>query len=143
MGSLEVGKRADLILLRTGGTHVEPVIDPVRTAVMQAGVNDVEMVMVNGRVVKRDGRLACDQQGLESRLSRAADRIVSAAADQGLDDAYDYVRAAFPLDTPTAVGARLVGKLLQIRRLDDIAFRVMLAQAGKGQTQTDPADRRP
>ncbi len=143
VGSLEVGKRADLILLRTGGTHVEPVIDPVRTAVMQAGVNDVEMVMVNGRVVKRDGRLACDQQGLESRLSRAADRIVSAAADQGLDDAYDYVRAAFPLDTPTAVGARLVGKLLQIRRLDDIAFRVMLAQAGKGQTQTDPADRRP
>jgi 5-methylthioadenosine/S-adenosylhomocysteine deaminase len=133
VGSLEVGKRADLILLRTSGIHIAPVLDPVRTVVTQAGVADVEMVMVDGHLVKQDGKLLLpDQQGLESRLSQAADRIVTAATDHGLADAYGYVRAAFPLDTKTAMGARLMSKALQVRGLDDRMFKMMLAQAAKG-----------
>jgi hypothetical protein len=65
-------KLGALILLRTGGTHVAPVIDAARTVVTQAGVADVEMVMVDGRIVKRDGRLVCDQQGSSPGTPRIA-----------------------------------------------------------------------
>ena len=127
VGSIEVGKRADLILLRTNAVHMAPVLDPVKTVVMQAGVSDVEMVMVDGNVLKRDGQLAhAASRGLASRLQQAAERIVAATEDQGLDGAYSYVRTAFPLDAKTAIAARFAGKALQVRGLDDVVFKAML-----------------
>jgi cytosine/adenosine deaminase-related metal-dependent hydrolase len=134
VGTLEIGKRADLILVRTGEHHLSPVLDPVKTIVLQAGAGDVEMVMVDGRIVKRDGELvAADRQGIEARLQEAADRILSATTQQSIDQAYAHVRAAFPLDRATAIGARLAGKALQVRGMDDKVFRFMLAQAAKSQ----------
>ena len=134
VGTLEVGKRADLILVRTAEHHLSPLLDPVKTVVVQAGAGDVELVMVDGRIVKRDGELVgTDRHGIEARLQQAAERIFTATTQQSLDQAYTYVRAAFPLDRATALGARLVGKALQVRGLDDTVFRVMLAQSGKSQ----------
>jgi hypothetical protein len=104
---------------------------------LQAGAGDVELVMVNGRIVKRDGKLvAADEQELGSRMQVTAERILGAATGQSLDDAYTYVRAAFPLDRASALGARVAGKALQVRGLDDKMFRVMLAQAAKAQRST-------
>ncbi|EGD41692.1 amidohydrolase [Nocardioidaceae bacterium Broad-1] len=134
VGTLEVGKRADLILVRTAEHHLSPLLDPVKTVVVQAGAGDVELVMVDGRIVKRDGKLVgTDWHGIELRLQQAADRIFTAATQHSLDQAYIYVRAAFPLDRATAIGARVAGKALQVRGLDDMVFRVMLAQSAKGQ----------
>lgn len=132
VGTLEIGKRADLILVRTAEHHLSPLLDPVKTVVVQAGAGDVELVMVDGRVVKRDGELVgADRQGIEARLQQAADRIVAAATRQSLDEAYAYVRAAFPLDRGTARGARLAGKALQVRGVDDRVFGLMLARSAK------------
>ncbi|MEU5194209.1 amidohydrolase family protein [Streptomyces scabiei] len=134
VGTLEVGKCADLILVRAAATHLSPVLDPVKTVALQAGAGDVELVMVNGRIVKRDGQLVvAGSKELGTRLQVAAERILTAATDQSLDEAYSYVRAAFPLDRASAVGARVVGKALQIRGLDDKVFRMMLAQSAKAQ----------
>lgn len=140
VGTLEIGKRADLILIRTGDSHLAPVLDPVKTVVMQAGPGDVEMVMVDGRVLKRDGKLV-DPGAVElgSRLQQAADRIVSSVTSSDLDDAYAYVRAAFPLDRVTAMGARFVGKALQVNGLDNMMFKIMLAQSDKGRAPAAPA----
>ncbi|MEU1554873.1 amidohydrolase family protein [Streptomyces scabiei] len=134
VGTLEVGKCADLILVRAAATHLSPVLDPVKTVALQAGAGDVELVMVNGRIVKRDGQLVvAGSKELGTRLQVAAERILTAATDQSLDGAYSYVRAAFPLDRASAVGTRVVGKALQIRGLDDKVFRMMLAQSAKAQ----------
>jgi len=134
VGTLEVGKRADLILVRTAEHHLSPLIDPVKTVVVQAGAGDVELVMVDGRVVKRDGELVgTDRHGIEARLQQTAERIFTATTQQSLDQAYTYVRAAFPLDRATALGARFVGKALQVRGLDNAVFRVMLAQSAKSE----------
>lgn len=134
VGSLEVGKRADLILLRTNGTNMAPVLDPVKAVVMQAGVADIEMVMVEGRVVKARGSLVnCDQPALALKLHRAADRIVKATNDQGLDDAYTVVRAAFPLDAGSAFAARFAGWALRMPGLDRFVFNIMLAQSAAAQ----------
>ncbi|MFJ2759535.1 amidohydrolase family protein [Nocardioides sp. NPDC087217] len=134
VGTLEVGKRADLILVRTAEHHLSPLLDPVKTVVVQAGAGDVELVMVDGRVVKRDGELVgTDRHGIEARLQQTAERIFTATTQQSLDQAYTYVRAAFPLDRATALGARFVGKALQVRGLDNAVFRVMLAQSAKSE----------
>lgn len=134
VGSLEVGKRADLILLRTNGANMAPVLDPVKAVVMQAGVADIAMVVVEGRVVKSRGRLVnCDEPALALKLQRAAERIIKATHDQGLADAYTLVRAAFPLDAGSAFAARFAGWALRMPGLDRMVFNMMLKQADAAQ----------
>jgi cytosine/adenosine deaminase-related metal-dependent hydrolase len=141
VGTLEVGKRADLILIRTEATHLTPVVDPVKTVVLQAGAGDVEMVMVAGGVVKRDGKLvAADVQALQTRMQQTAERIVGSVSKTALDDAYAYVRAAFPLDRVSALGARVAGKALQVNGLDDRMFKIMVAQSDKGRRTATGAE---
>lgn len=132
VGSIEVGKKADIVLLKTKGMNIAPVLDPVKTVVMQAGVGDVEMVMVQGRVLKSNGRLLIgNQQELASRLQNAAERIVNATSKQALRDAYAYVGAAFPLDRTSAIAARVIARALQVPGLDQFVFNAILARSEK------------
>lgn len=48
-GSLEIGKRADLVLVRLDDIHVAPAVDPVATLVYACQSRDVTDVMVDGR----------------------------------------------------------------------------------------------
>ncbi|GII60808.1 TRZ/ATZ family hydrolase [Sphaerisporangium krabiense] len=56
-GSLTVGKRADVVLIRTGGLDMAPVADPAVAVVHSAQPADVDTVLVDGHVRKRHGRL--------------------------------------------------------------------------------------
>lgn len=56
-GSLTVGKRADIILLRTDDLNMAPVVDPVESIVRSAQPSNVDTVLVDGAVVKRNGVL--------------------------------------------------------------------------------------
>ncbi len=56
-GSLEVGKRADLVVVRTDGVQVAPVTDPVATLVYATQARDVEHVFVDGRSLVKQGEL--------------------------------------------------------------------------------------
>jgi cytosine/adenosine deaminase-related metal-dependent hydrolase len=56
-GSLTPGKRADLILVRTNDLNMAPLGDPVTAIVRSAQPHNVDTVVVDGRVLKRDGRL--------------------------------------------------------------------------------------
>ncbi len=58
IGSLTPGKRADLILVDARGINLRPVHDPVASLLFHAGPRDVDSVMVDGRFLKRGGRLA-------------------------------------------------------------------------------------
>jgi len=57
IGSIEVGKRADVIVCRLDRPQTTPVHDPVATLVFQAYGTEVVTVIVDGRVLLRDGRL--------------------------------------------------------------------------------------
>jgi 5-methylthioadenosine/S-adenosylhomocysteine deaminase len=57
IGSIEVGKRADLILLNLERPHTAPRPDPVSTIVYAATAADVEAAIIDGRVVMLDGPL--------------------------------------------------------------------------------------
>ncbi|WP_433298829.1 amidohydrolase family protein [Pseudonocardia sp. CA-142604] len=58
LGSLEPGKKADVVLLRNDRSPVSfPVLNPYGHVAFQAQRGDVHTVIVNGRVVKRDHEL--------------------------------------------------------------------------------------
>jgi cytosine/adenosine deaminase-related metal-dependent hydrolase len=57
VGSLTPAKRADLILVRSSDLNMAPLTEPVRMIVQAAQPMNVDLVMVDGRVLKRDGRL--------------------------------------------------------------------------------------
>ena len=55
IGSLEVGKRADIVLVRTDHSDQFPMVDPVITLAESTVGRDVQTVVIDGRVVLRDG----------------------------------------------------------------------------------------
>ena len=54
IGSLEPGKKADLQIIDMRRYGLTPVNDPIRTLVYNCHAKDVDMVMVDGRLVVRD-----------------------------------------------------------------------------------------
>ncbi len=57
MGSIEVGKRADLICVDLSGIHNQPVLDPIWTLTYRVEGSDVAHVVVDGQVVVLNHRL--------------------------------------------------------------------------------------
>jgi 5-methylthioadenosine/S-adenosylhomocysteine deaminase len=57
VGSLAVGKRADLILIDVRRASLTPLNDPVNSVVLNAGPSDVDTVIVDGEIVKSGGVL--------------------------------------------------------------------------------------
>jgi 5-methylthioadenosine/S-adenosylhomocysteine deaminase len=79
-GSLTPGKRADLILLRTTDLNIAPLAQIETTIVQSAMPINVDTVMVDGRVIKRGGRLLhVDVPDIVHRAERSALQVRNAA----------------------------------------------------------------
>ncbi len=71
-GSLTPGKRADLIMVRTDDIATAPFTDPTNMLALAAGAENVDTVVVDGEIVKRDGRLTrIDADAVVRQTSRA------------------------------------------------------------------------
>lgn len=78
VGSLSPGKKADIVLLRADDMNMIGVQDPANAVVCYANPGNVDTVLVNGRVMKRDGKLLVDGLGeTAERLIASGRRIVS------------------------------------------------------------------
>jgi len=55
VGSLEVGKKADIILIDFGRPHLTPLHDPYANVVYSARGSDVDTVVVDGRILMENG----------------------------------------------------------------------------------------
>ncbi len=70
IGSLEVGKRADIIAVRTHRLAFNHMPDPYAALVLIARSEDVALTMVDGRILYRDGKFTgLDVAGLQASLS--------------------------------------------------------------------------
>ncbi len=77
IGSLKAGWKADLIGLRYDRPHLTPMHNPLSQVVYAASAADVEMVMVNGRLLVEKGELiTLDEEKIRFEASRCADRLV-------------------------------------------------------------------
>jgi 5-methylthioadenosine/S-adenosylhomocysteine deaminase len=83
IGSLEVGKRADIVVLDMSNLCVTPVHNAVSSLVYSQRGDEVDRVYVDGRLLVRDGSLVeIDERAIRARSSEAA---VSLAARAGTD----------------------------------------------------------
>jgi cytosine/adenosine deaminase-related metal-dependent hydrolase len=82
IGSLEPGKRADVVVVGRERPHLRPFADPVATLVHAAEAADVTHVFVDGRQLVRDRRLVHDD--LASILADAESAVGEVAARAGV-----------------------------------------------------------
>ena len=73
IGSLTPGKKADIVMLRARDLNLWPVHDPVYSAVELAGVGNVDTVIIDGVVRKKDGKLTFPEDVLRTRLDQLAE----------------------------------------------------------------------
>jgi 5-methylthioadenosine/S-adenosylhomocysteine deaminase len=86
IGSIEVGKRADVVLIKNDESPVMfPIINPYGHVVMQAQRGDVDTVVIDGNIVKHEHRLV----GIDLAAARSAtEKTVSHLADTVGEDAW-------------------------------------------------------
>ena len=76
VGSLEAGKKADIVLLDRGAWGFVPLHDPVRNLAFSVTSEAVETVIVDGRIVMRDRKItAFDETAMRGRVREAAERF--------------------------------------------------------------------
>ena len=79
-GSITPSKRADLILIRGNDLNIAPIANPETSVVQGGSPANVDTVMVDGRIVKRGGRLvAYDIDKIVREAKESALRIRAAA----------------------------------------------------------------
>jgi 5-methylthioadenosine/S-adenosylhomocysteine deaminase len=77
VGTLEPGKRADVVAVRTRGAHRQPWHDPVANLVYATRGSDVAAVFVDGRSVVRDGcPVELDAERILADAAQAARELV-------------------------------------------------------------------
>ena len=91
VGSLEKGKKADIVLIKNDRSPVMfPILNPYGHVAFQAQRGDVHSVVINGRLVKRDHELigvdlAAARRGVESTVEYLIDTMGADAWAKGMN----------------------------------------------------------
>jgi cytosine/adenosine deaminase-related metal-dependent hydrolase len=83
IGSLAVGKQADIAIIDVRTPHLDGFADPVTSLVMGAGAGDVETVIVEGELIKYDGSLLEPLAGRARQLMHASRERLRAPVEHG------------------------------------------------------------
>lgn len=78
-GSLEVGKRADIIVLRTDRPNIFPINDPIGAVVWGMDTSNLYWVFVDGRPLMREGELTADVVAARKIALDAHQRVAETA----------------------------------------------------------------
>lgn len=80
IGSLEIGKKADFVVVDMRKVHLQPWYSPVSAVVYSVTGRDVEMVVVDGKVVVEGGKLTTmDEEAVWKEAEWRAKEIVKRA----------------------------------------------------------------
>jgi cytosine/adenosine deaminase-related metal-dependent hydrolase len=75
IGSLEAGKRADIVIRSMSAAEAFPAVSPVHQLALTARAGTVETVVVNGEIVMRHGRSTrVDEEGVLAEAHRSVTR---------------------------------------------------------------------
>ncbi|MEY9996149.1 5-methylthioadenosine/S-adenosylhomocysteine deaminase [Streptomyces sp. V4I8] len=77
-GSLTPGKRADVVAIDATALNVAPVHDAAAAVTLSADVSNVDTVIVDGVIRKRDGRLLADPDRARRLVQESRDRLLAA-----------------------------------------------------------------
>ncbi|MEM2127494.1 MAG: amidohydrolase family protein [Candidatus Bathyarchaeia archaeon] len=75
LGSIEPGKKADIIAFDLSSPHLTPTIEPLSSIVLYGNSSDIDLVIIDGEIVKKDGKFVRLDIGeiLERAQKRAED----------------------------------------------------------------------
>src|SRR5262249_18714780 len=80
IGSIEIGKKADLVLLDTNDFFASPIHDPVSSIVYSALGHEPTLVVIDGKIVMRDRKvLTVDERRVRHEAQKAAAGLASRA----------------------------------------------------------------
>ena len=80
IGSLEVGKKTDLIILNPNTIHSFPMIDPITNIVYVMSNENVESTMCNGKwIVKEKEILFLDEKELLEKIKEQSKKVIEKA----------------------------------------------------------------
>ena len=75
IGTVEVGKRADLVIFDAESVNLAAAEDPIAGVVFHASSEDVEYVLVDGEIVRRGGKLVRDWAPVAKELKQRANDV--------------------------------------------------------------------
>ncbi|KAH7394648.1 hypothetical protein BKA66DRAFT_567009 [Pyrenochaeta sp. MPI-SDFR-AT-0127] len=76
IGTLTPGKRADVVII-TNKRRISPSVHPLGTAMLHSSPADVDLVMVDGKIMKRDGHMVgVDMEKIRVRARQDSRRIL-------------------------------------------------------------------
>jgi cytosine/adenosine deaminase-related metal-dependent hydrolase len=81
-GSITPGKKADVVIIDGGAVNVAPVIDPVAAVVLAADISNVDTVIVDGKILKRNGKLVADLVAPRKAVEASRDYLVGQVEPQ-------------------------------------------------------------
>ncbi len=77
LGSIECGKKADIVIVDINKPHTTPMYDPVSTLVYSSSGSDVDTVLVNGKIVLEKGKFTeIDEEKILRRARNCAEDII-------------------------------------------------------------------
>jgi 5-methylthioadenosine/S-adenosylhomocysteine deaminase len=83
-GSLETGKKADIIIIDTRKPHLTPIYSPVSHLVHAARGSDVTTSVINGKLIMEERKI------LSLDISKIAGKVIETAKDTGKKKAASY-----------------------------------------------------
>ena len=75
-GSLAPGKKADVVVIDGRSLNTAPVIDPVAAVTLCADVSNVDTVIIDGKIRKRDGKLLADVDKARRLVEASRDHLL-------------------------------------------------------------------
>lgn len=78
-GSLEPGKQADIIVLKTDRPNIHPINDPIGAVVWGMDTSNVDLVLVAGKALLNDGRLDADLDRARKLANDSRRRVAEAS----------------------------------------------------------------
>ncbi|MFT4885431.1 MAG: cytosine/adenosine deaminase-related metal-dependent hydrolase, partial [Natronomonas sp.] len=121
LGSLEPGKRADVVLLDIDAPKFTPMTNAPANVVNNAAPADVETVIVDGEVLLRDGEVrTLDADAIQRRAEQAVERF-AAETDWDIDAGGSEPPGTGQLlrDLPKRGPVRLLGRLA-LQSIEDV-----------------------
>lgn len=103
VGSIEIGKKADIVLLKNDySPSMFPLVNPYGHVALQSGRGDVHTVLVNGRIVKHDHRLVgVDLKAVQEKVAASVEYLQSTlGADEWTKGMNPDIPEARILDNP-------------------------------------------
>ena len=73
---MEVGKKADIVVVDTGSLHLTPAIDPITNMIFSGNGRDVDTTIVDGKVLLKGKRFtSLDEQEVVERARKSAEKM--------------------------------------------------------------------